>query len=59
MSWITFDTSAWILNLLDSHWLLIGFVWGVFKIYAKRSSNKVDDEIVELMQELKAKKNNG
>lgn len=49
---MTFDSSAWILRLLDNHWLLVNFVWGSFVIYARRSEKTWDDALVSLVQGL-------
>lgn len=53
MEYLFYDTSAFILKLLDCHWILIGVVWGSFKIYAKRSKSTADDEFVKVVEELK------
>ena len=56
MEWINIDSSAIILNTLDHHWLILGFLWGAFKIIAKRTETKVDDDMVELIDKLKERK---
>lgn len=56
MDWLSFDTSAFILTLLDHHWLLLGFVWGAFKIIAKRTETTFDDELVNVIKDLKNRK---
>jgi len=53
MGWLYFDSTAFIMKIIGYHWLIIGFLYGVFKIYARRSKTQVDDEIVELVDELK------
>lgn len=57
MAWLTwlqhFDSSAWILQILDQHWLVLGFAWGLVKIIAKRTKTTADDEIVELVEEMR------
>jgi len=54
MEWLqTFDSSAFLLQFLDQHWLVLGFAWGVFKIIAGRTKTKADDELVSLVEDLK------
>ena len=53
MNWLqTFDSSAWVLQILDQHWLILGFAWGAFRIIAKRTKSTIDDELVELVEDL-------
>lgn len=49
---INFDSSMWILQLLDNHWLIVNLVWGSFVIYAKRSEKTWDDAFVNLIKSL-------
>ena len=48
-----FDSSMWVLQILDQHWLILGFAWGTFQIIAKRTKTKIDDELVKLVENLK------
>jgi len=50
---INFDSSAWILHILDKHWLAFGFLGGAIRIVSKRTTTKVDDELVSLVDDLK------
>ena len=56
MNWLTMDSSAFILNIIDHHWLILGFTWGTFKLIAKRTKTTLDDELVSVIAELKERK---
>ena len=56
MEYLFFDSSAFIFKILNAHWLLIGFAWGVFKIIAKRTKTTLDDEVVEVIDKLEAQR---
>lgn len=49
---LNFDSSSWILQIFDHHWLIVGFIWGAFVIYAKRSKAAWDDAFVALVKGL-------
>jgi len=51
-----FDSSMWVLQILDQHWLVLGFLWGAFRIIAKRTKTTLDDEVVELLEDLNDKR---
>lgn len=57
MNWLTwlqsFDSSSFILRILDQHWLILGFAWGSFRIIAKRTKTTADDEFVEVVNGLR------
>ncbi len=52
MEWLFFDSSGFVFKVLNAHWLILGFAWGVFKVIAKRTKTTIDDEVVEVITEL-------
>ena len=54
--WLFFNSTEFIFKILNAHWLVLGFLWGLFKIYARRSKKTWDDELVQMINDLKDQK---
>ena len=53
MDILNFNSTQFIFGIISNHWLILAFLFGLFKIYAKRSKSTWDDEVVSLLSDLK------
>ena len=51
---LTFDSSAWVMRVMDQHWLVLGFIGGVVKVIADRTKTPIDNEILSMIAARKA-----